>query len=177
MNWTPRWRCGASRSRRASRDGDCSQPLHTKASPVSDCKRAARLTTSEIGGWLRDTHGEGPSVIFNNELQASFRSLGHLARCRYVVEIGHSSYHCYAAWTSDQTTNVCLVVRCTWLPFVQHRVKSGFNLAGGEAIAGIIRLMIRCWLLRFLSRGYVWLKERLDGCYLRCHLQGLNDLI
>lgn len=115
------------------------------------------------------THGEGASVIFDSELQASFRGVGHLARCGYVVEVDHPSHQRYATWAGDQVANVSLGVRGAWLPFVQWWVESGLDLGGGEAVARVRRFMVRCSLLRFLSSGYFWLEERLDGCHLRCH--------
>lgn len=52
---------------------------------------------------------------------------------------------------------------------MQRRAKSGLNLGSRKAIAGISDLMECCRLLRFLIRVDFWLKEGLDGGYLRCH--------
>lgn len=64
------------------------------------------------------THCNRPSIVFDSKLKASLGGLGHLARCRDVVEVDDPSHQRYAAWASDQVTDVGLVVRCAWLPWV-----------------------------------------------------------
>ena len=68
--------------------------------------------------WLRDTHCQYPGVIFDSELEAPLGSFGHLARCRDAVEVDDPAHQRYAAWASNQVTNVSLIVDCAWLPWV-----------------------------------------------------------
>ena len=86
---------------------------------------------------MEGTHCQGSSIIFDRERETSLCSPGFLASCRDFVEVDDSSDQGYAAWASDQVTNVDFAVRCAWLPFGQRRVKSSLNLGGGEAIAGM----------------------------------------
>ena len=115
------------------------------------------------------THCQGSSIIFDCKIEKPLCSPGFLARWRDFVEVDDPSDQGSTARASDQVTNVSFAVLCAWLPFVQCRMKSSFYLGGGEAIAGNRRLLRRGWLLRFLSARDLWLKERLNRRYLRCH--------
>ena len=64
------------------------------------------------------TYCQDTSIIFDSKFQASLCSLGHLARCRNVVEIDHSSHQRHGFRSRYQITNVSVIVRCAWLPFV-----------------------------------------------------------
>lgn len=73
----------------------------------------------QVGGEEEySTYCEGASIIFDSELQASLSSLGHFARCRNMMEIDHPSHQRYTSWSRYQITNVSVIVRCAWLPFM-----------------------------------------------------------